>query len=234
MNEENKLFSQIEEMTVQSMVNSINQYLQKQWKSVLQMNQNKLSVKFDEIGEATYGIYLKKLMTPIIDEMTSAGFILNPGFVLPNSIEHWGPPEERERCMWCVIKNKDQTPIGTLVVRVFHSHTKFDIPLAPNFFALEETDKDAIIEMISNASIRLNKKFGGVVHRDIKDESIQRWEYSAETGLSDYLNSNQDAVEVSALDHALSRWGKQGWELTSVVPHDDRLIAFFKRPKKIN
>ncbi|MFC7442729.1 DUF6022 family protein [Laceyella putida] len=118
-------------------------------------------------------------------------------------------------------------------MRVFHSHAKFDIPAAPDIFALEETEKEAIIVAISQASIRMNKKFGGYLHPDRDPDEIQKWEYSAETGLSDYLNSDQDKFEVSALDVALAQWGKHGWELASVVPYQGRLIAFFKRPASV-
>lgn len=225
-----EFFTTNREITIQSLAEYINQYLQQQWELVLQENYNELSDMFTKIGEPAYGAYLNKLIHPIFNELTNHGFILKPGFIVPNSVEHWGPPEERERCLWCVVKKEDGNSIGTLVLRFFHSHVKFDIPLAPEIIALGETERDAIIDTISDASIRLNNQYGGVLHQDRKKDQIQRWEYSAETGLSDYLNSGRDDLEVSFLDYALSRWGKHGWELTSVVPYEGRLIAFFKRP----
>jgi hypothetical protein len=34
------------------------------------------------------------------------------------------------------------------------------------------------------------------------------------------------------LDNQLAIWGRHNWELTTVVPYEGRLVAFFKRPKK--
>lgn len=216
-----------QEVNIQRIAKYIREHIHEHWESTLKENHEELLQKFDEIGEPTYGLYLSKLLSPAFDELTDAGFVMKPGFILPNSIEHWGPPEERERCMWCVVKNQNKTPLGTLVLRVFHSHVRFDIPLAPDIFGLEETEKEPILDKICDASIRLNHQYRGVWW-----ERSVGWEYSVETGLSDYLNAGREEVEVSYLDHALSRWGKHGWELTSVVPHEGRLIAFFKRPVK--
>ncbi|QFY82698.1 hypothetical protein D0808_15460 [Bacillus subtilis] len=226
----NEFFLQNQEITIHRLAKYFNQYVQQQWDIILKKHHDELIETFKKIGEPTYGVYLKKLLQPIMKQLMDEGYLLKTGFIMPNSIEHWGPPEERERCMWCVVKNEDEMPLGTLVLRMFHSHTAFDVPRAPDFLALEQIEKEAIIEAISKASIRLNRKDHGFVPQDRKNKEIQRWEYSAETGLSDYLTSNQDALEVSYLDYALSQWGKQGWELTSVVPYEGRLVAFFKRP----
>lgn len=223
-------FFENREITIQDLAKYFQQHFQAHWKSVLQEHRDELLDTFEKIGEPAYGLYMSKLLTPLYNELTQAGLIWKPGFILPQSMEHWGPPEERERCMWCVVIKGDGTPIGTLVLRIFHSHAKFDIPAAPDIFALEETEQEAIIASISQASIRLNKTFGGFLHQDRNSAEMQKWEYSAETGLGDYLNSGQDQFEVSALDVALSKWGKHGWELASVVPYQGRLIAFFKRP----
>lgn len=68
------------------------------------------------------------------------------------------------------------------------------------------------------------------VKTDDSDGPIERWEYSAETGLENYLKTNGGKAVGSYLDYALASWGRHGWELISVVPYDDRLVAFFKRP----
>ncbi|MDQ0885857.1 putative coiled-coil protein SlyX [Paenibacillus sp. V4I9] len=221
-------FETNQEITIQSLAAYVNQHIQQMWVSVLQDHYDELTDTFEKIGEPSYGVYIHKLLQPILKEVTNAGYNLKPGFKMPHSLEHWGPPEERERCMWCVVKDEHEKPVGTFVLRVFHSHVKFKVPLAPNILALDETEQDSIIAAISKANIRLNKEYGGVVHQNRENDQIQRWDYSAETGLSDYLTQNE--TEVSVLDYALSKWGKEGWELASVVPHQGRLIAFFKRP----
>lgn len=230
----NEFMEQNHDIKIQNIAKYFNQYIKEHWELTLEENYEELSHTFNEIGEPTYGRYLLKLLSPIFNEMTKGGLIMKPGFILPNSTEHWGPPEERERCMWCVVKRKGETPLGTLVLRMFHSHTKFAIPRAPEFFSLEEVEKEAIIKAISQASIRLSKKDHGFIPQDRENTDVLRWEYSAETGLSDYLKSDQDALEVSYLDYALAQWGRQGWELTSVVPYEGRLVAFFKRPISTN
>ncbi|UUZ90123.1 DUF6022 family protein [Paenibacillus sp. P25] len=226
----NEFKPQNEEATIHSLAKYMNQYVRQEWERTVQDHHEELLDTFDKIGEPAYGRYLMLLLQPLFNELADAGFVMKPGFIVPNSLEQWGPPEERERCMWCVVKKADGSPLGTLVLRVFHSHVKFDIPLAPDIFALEVTDKEAIIEAVSHAAIRLNHQYGGVLHQDRSGGQVKRWEYSAETGLSDYLKSGREELEITILDHALSRWGRQGWELTSVVPYEGRLIAFFKRP----
>lgn len=197
---------------------------------ILQESKVELDEAFEKIGEPSYGLFMQKVLSPIYGQLSEAGLSLKPGFIVPNSLEHWGPPEEWERCRWCVVRQSDGTPIGTLVLRVFHSHVKFDIPMAPATFFLEETGTDAIIAAIANSVIRLKGRLGGILYQDRESDShTQSWEYSVETGLSDYLDATSE-VEVTTLDYALSRWGKKGWELTSIIPHDNRLIAFFKRP----
>ncbi|WP_019392393.1 DUF6022 family protein [Priestia filamentosa] len=229
-----EFFSSNKEITIRNLARYMNQFVQQQWDLILKENHDELIDHFRTIGEPAYGVYLNKLLKPIFKQLTDAGLNVKPGFIMPNSIEHWGPPEERERCIWCVVRKKDETPLGTLVLRMFHSHTKFDVPRAPNFFSLEEVKKEAIIKAISQASIRLNKKDHGFIPQNRENTDTLRWEYSAETGLSDYLKSDQDVLEVSYLDYALSQWGRQGWELTSVVPYEGRLVAFFKRPISAN
>ncbi|QGQ98925.1 hypothetical protein EHS13_30635 [Paenibacillus psychroresistens] len=57
----------------------------------------------------------------------------------------------------------------------------------------------------------------------------QKWEYATEVGLSDYTQIYHGR-KVPNYDYALALWGRNGWELISIIPQNDRLIAFFKRP----
>ncbi|RMB00458.1 hypothetical protein ATH33_2017 [Thermoactinomyces vulgaris] len=222
----NEFFKPYQAITIQGIAKYFNHVIQEQWEVILKEYREEWNRKFYEIGEQVYGLYLGKVLNPVFRELWEAGFVTKPGFILPNSIEHWGPPEERERCMWCVVKDQNGTPLGSLVLRVFHSHVRFNVPHAPDVFSLEETEREAIQNAICNASVRLNQKYRGVWQEQKNDG----WEYSVETGLGDYLNAGRGEVEVSYLDHALASWGRNGWELVSVVPHGNRLLAFFKRP----
>jgi hypothetical protein len=141
-------------------------------------------------------------------------------------MEHWGPPEERERCMWSIARQGDKT-LGTLVLRLLHDHTKFRLPAAPIILTLEETEREAIIDALSHASIRLQ---GARFVTEPKDNAV--WEYSVEIGLADYLRFDDNSSQLSEglLDYALGQWGRHGWELVNVLPYQGQMIAFFRRP----
>jgi len=115
---------------------------------------------------------------------------------------------------------------------VFHDHTRFRIPHAPGIIVLEETETDAIIEALSHASVRLS----GAPQEETVDQDMTikpeqpAWEYSVEVGLADCIDPKRIEISESMLDYSLTLWGRYGWELVSVVPHQGRLIAFFKRP----
>jgi len=115
---------------------------------------------------------------------------------------------------------------------VFHDHTRFRIPHAPGIIVLEETETDAIIEALSHASVRLS----GAPQEEAVDQDMTikpeqpAWEYSVEVGLADCIDPKRIEISESMLDYSLTLWGRYGWELVSVVPHQGRLIAFFKRP----
>ncbi|MBH8584184.1 MULTISPECIES: DUF6022 family protein [Thermoactinomyces] len=154
----NEFFKPDQAITIQGIAKYFNHVIQEQWEVILKEYREEWNRKFYEIGEQVYGLYLGKVLNPVFRELSEAGFVTKPGFILPNSIEHWGPPEERERCMWCVVKDQNGTPLGTLVLRVFHSHVRFNVPHAPDVFSLEETEREAIQNAICNASVRLNQK----------------------------------------------------------------------------
>ncbi len=62
--------------------------------------------------------------------------------------------EERERWMWSVVRRGQEAPLGTLVVGLFHDHTRFRVPRPPDVLALEETGEEAIAGAISRAADR--------------------------------------------------------------------------------
>jgi len=135
---------------IQTIANYIQEYVTHQWRRVLEENQEELLRLYDEAGEPAYGVYAQKLFRPVREQLERAGFLSTPGFpgTLSTSLE-WGSDEERERRMWCVMRQATEAPVGTIVVGLFHDHTRFRLPHPPSVLALEETDTDEIIRAIS-------------------------------------------------------------------------------------
>jgi hypothetical protein len=216
------------EVTIQTLVKFMNQHLAELWRKVLQDKEAELAQMFATYGDRAYGAYIQQFMAPIGEQINAAGYTIRPGFNLSDSIESWGPPEERERCSWYVIKNKEGEPFGTAVLQVYHSHARFHIPQAPHFFALDETEREAIIDAISFAGVRMNGN-ASRYSDTASHASIQKWEYAADSGLGDYLRISKGQNGTGYIDQAISVWGRNGWELISITPYNDRLVGFFKR-----
>ncbi|ULL13096.1 hypothetical protein DVH26_00540 [Paenibacillus sp. H1-7] len=217
-----------QKLTIQTLVKHLNEALSELWDEVWHDNEEELTRMFAEYGDRAYGAYVQKLVTPLCEQIRGAGYGMKSGFHYADSIENWGPPEERERCAWYVIERPESGPLGTAVLQLYHSHARFRLPQAPAFFALEETEREAIVTAITYAAVRTNRYASGG-YQDRSADSLQQWEYATDTGLGDYIRSSQ-AQRAAGLDPALAPWGRNGWELVSVVPHNDRLIGFFKRP----
>ncbi len=224
------------EITIHTVASYARQYLREQWQVVFQEQEEKLLQMYATAGEPTYGYYGRVLFRPLHEQLKQEGFICEPDFpgdFRTTSIEYWGPPEERERCLWCVVRNEQGTVLGTIVTQFFHDHTQLRIPHPPGVFVLEETENQAILEALSHASTRLRGLTHEEAHKAVATRPAQpAWEYSVEVGLADYLDSQHIEISEGLLDSALAVWGRNGWELTTVVPHQGRLIAFFKRPAK--
>ena len=226
------------DITLQTLASYIRQYIREQSPLVLHEHQEKFIATFNKAGEYAYGVYGRILFESLQTQLEAAGFFTEPefpGHFATSSIEYWGPPEERERCLWCMVHTADGKTLGTLVTRVFHDHTRFCIPHAPGIITLEETETPAIIDALSHASIRLS----GIAQEDAAPElpaamsmEQQMWQYSVELGLADYIDPHKIEVSEAMLDHALALWGDYGWELVSAIPRQERLMAIFKRPAR--
>ncbi|MCH5585003.1 DUF6022 family protein [Shimazuella sp. AN120528] len=223
------------ENNINSITRYAKQYVKETWETVLHENQQELQQIFEKYGDRAYGVYVQKFMEPIQNELLDTGFSVKKGFQMGDSIENWGPPEERERCIWYVIKQNDGTPLGTLVLQLYHSHTRFHLPKTPHIFSLEVTERDEIMEVLSLAPTRIHD-WTSEGYQDASEGEIQQWEYSVDISLGDYLKPFRGQIYGSAVDYALASWGRNGWELVNIVPHQDRIIAYFKRPlnKKIS
>jgi hypothetical protein len=148
------------EVTIQTLASYIQQSIEEQWQLLLQQNWEKLLQIYDTAGEgASYGTYAHLLFRPFSLQLKQAGFSSSPSFPgsLPTSRE-WGPPEERERWMWSVVRDSQGAPVGALVVRLVHDHTRFRIPSAPSILALKETNTSAIVQAILHAAGQEQRK----------------------------------------------------------------------------
>lgn len=143
------------EGAIHTLASHIQLYVHEQWRRVLRENQEELMRLYDEAGEPAYGTYTRKLFRPVQGQLKRAGFLSQPRFpgTLASSRE-WGPAEGRERWMWSVLRRGQGEPLGTLVVGLFHDHTRFRVPRAPGVLALEETDADAIVGAVIRAADR--------------------------------------------------------------------------------
>lgn len=142
------------EGAVQALAGYIRQHIDERWQEVLREHREELLRLYDDAGEgAAYGTYAQRLFRPVRAQLERAGFRSAPAFpgTLATSRE-WGPPEARERWMWSVVRPVDEAPLGTLVIRLAHDHTRFRLPYPPGVLALAETDAVAIGRAVARAA----------------------------------------------------------------------------------
>lgn len=148
-------------MTIKELDQLFTHFLNERWEEVLKENEEELTRLFPEYEDATYGMYLDKLLPPLWKEMRKHGFQTaaqteENDFVIAgclhfrNSMEKasWGKPEHERRVFWIVIENEDNRMIGTLLFHLSHSHLQFHLPSAPAIQSIEGTDRPVIIEQI--------------------------------------------------------------------------------------
>ncbi|WP_246861000.1 DUF6022 family protein [Bacillus sp. REN3] len=136
-------------------------YIKEHWKEVLNKNIKELKQLFPEYEDATYGMYLDKLIPPIwklikengfrsIEITKEDDFVIGECLHFRNSIEkaNWGKPHHEKRVFWIVIENQNKDKIGTLLFELSHSHIEFNLPAAPRFLSLEEIKREEIIKKI--------------------------------------------------------------------------------------
>ncbi|MBB6632923.1 DUF6022 family protein [Cohnella thailandensis] len=143
-------------MTIQEISEAANRYIESEWKILYESMHHELTVAFEEMEDAAYGLYLDRLLPPVFDRLEAAGFSLEEkleenDFVIArrlifrNSLEKWGVEDNRSRIFWNVLRDRDGHPIGSLLTEIPHSHLKFDIPSSPIHYALEESGREQIV-----------------------------------------------------------------------------------------
>lgn len=220
------------QMTFPSLIGKAEAILSVSWRSVYEERQKELTEMFVQYGDRAYGVWIQQFMAPVLEFFKEEGYQVKSGFNRADSVERWGPPEERERCIWYVVKHDDGTPAGTMVLQVYHSHIMLHFPRPPRLFPLETTEREQILSALSDAATR--------VRWDVTEERLPlpgglpdqgpSWEYATDVALADCLRETQDGQLSSwTLDEALCHWGRYGWELISVAPSGRKLVAFFRR-----
>jgi hypothetical protein len=149
------------EMSIEELGEAVSDYIESNWKEVLTENIDELKKLFPEYEDATYGMYLDKLIPTIWKELEKSGFqsaeeIKEGDFIIAgclnfrNSIEKasWGTPDHEIRVFWIVIENHHKEQIGTFVIEFSHSHVQFELPAPPKLITFEDTDKKAIASNI--------------------------------------------------------------------------------------
>jgi hypothetical protein len=134
---------------VEALADHVRQRVEGRWQPLAAEKADELQRYFEEHGDTAYARYSTVLLDPVREELADlerAGYTLDPPFPgrFPDSVEPRTPPEERVRSFWSVLSTTGGRPVGTLVYRLFHDHTRFRIPRAPQVLALEETEPGMI------------------------------------------------------------------------------------------
>lgn len=154
-NHEAKFFSG---MSIEAIREEGNRYIAAVWNPLYLTMYEELVEAFQTIEDGAYGLYLDQLMPPVFDQLEAANyqvvgsvseddFIIGKYLSFSDSLEKakWGTEDHQSRLFWNVVRNERDEPIGTLITELPHSHRRFDIPAAPQFHVLTQTERKAII-----------------------------------------------------------------------------------------
>ena len=119
-----------ESSIIQMIADDLQQSVQEQWQEVFQSKLEEFQQIYATSGDPAYGAYCQALFRPLVEQLRQRGISCDPrlpgGFT--QSIERWGPPQERERRFWSVLRQEDGKPLGTIITRFFHDHTQLRLP----------------------------------------------------------------------------------------------------------
>ena len=151
------------ELSIEVLAQKLASYVNNNWEKVLDKQRDELIQLFPEYEDATYGMYLDKLLPPVWKQVEQYGYksansisdndFVIAGFLIFNdSLEKakWGKPTHEYRVFWITIENEVGKKIGTLLFELSHSHEQFDLPAAPTFSFLNIVDKEEIKQEILN------------------------------------------------------------------------------------
>ncbi|MCM3000035.1 DUF6022 family protein [Paenibacillus cellulositrophicus] len=140
----------LNESTLHVLAAHAQQYIDDQWKLIWERHLAETERIFAKGGDSAYGFYCLKLFQPLAAEIAEAGWVTQPVLpgIFPQSEEHWGPWENRERRFWSVIQQDNGKALGTLITRIFHDHTQLRLPRPPHIYAIHETDPSEISHIL--------------------------------------------------------------------------------------
>ncbi|KKI93574.1 hypothetical protein WQ54_02895 [Bacillus sp. SA1-12] len=151
------------EMSIEELGQIVSEYLKEHWEKILTENMEEYQKLFPEYEDATYGMYLDKLLPPVWKELEEAGFksaetIREDDFIIAgclnfrNSLEKakWGTPDHERRVFWIVIENQNKQLIGTFLFELSHSHVNFNLPSAPRLITIQNTERNEISKKIQS------------------------------------------------------------------------------------
>ncbi|WP_025027898.1 DUF6022 family protein [Caldalkalibacillus mannanilyticus] len=149
------------EMSIEKVGAGLAGYIEEHWQNVWTENLEELERLYPEYEDATYGIYLDKLLPPAWKELEKEGFssateTQEDDFVIAgclhfrNSLEKakWGTPDHEKRVFWIVVQNQNKQSIGTLLFELSHSHVHFHLPSAPRLLTCPSIEREEIIKKI--------------------------------------------------------------------------------------
>lgn len=144
----------------------IQQYINDNWDKVFQANRQEMIDRYDEIGDAVYGLYGTRLFRPIHDQLKLVGLRARPR--LPGHFDtsrEWGDDDsDRERWMWSRIETTDRKSVGTIATAFFHDHIQIRIPRPFRIIALNETAKGDVVAALS----RISPEFGAALEARVE------------------------------------------------------------------
>ncbi len=138
----------------------IESYVTENWQIILEKHHDKLLRAFERAGDMAYGAYLNFLFRPLHIQLKQINLYPEPRFPGDFSISReWGNQNEtdQQRWMWSIIKSTKGNLLGTIVTITFHDHNEFRIPQKPGIIALSQTDKDAVVDALSQLSTDFQK-----------------------------------------------------------------------------
>lgn len=140
-----------ENRTIQTVATYLQDYIDTHWQETFQHGRAEFQRIYETAGDPAYGAYARALFRPLEEQLKQLGISCDSGLPgsFPQSIEQ-GPMHERERRFWSVLRQDQGQVLGTIVTRYFHDHTQLRIPQKPIMLALEETNPDAINQIITH------------------------------------------------------------------------------------
>lgn len=136
-------------------IHALAQYIQAhvdaEWQRVYEAMRGEMVAKYDQIGEAVYGLYGARLFKPVHQQLKAMGWRATPH--LPGNLNisrEWGESEsDRQRWMWSKIVREDGSAAGTIATVFHHDHTAIRIPRGMAIIGLEAVTKREVVAALT-------------------------------------------------------------------------------------